>query len=108
MAIPDQAARANFRNFREFYPYYLGEHANRTCRQLHFIGSSLVLLLLAIAVVARRPALLLLVPVVGYGFAWVGHFYFERNKPATFTHPLWSLRGDWLMWWQMLIGRIAW
>ncbi len=102
---PDPQPR--FSDFAKFYPYYLGEHANRRCRQLHFAGTSLVIVLLIAAVLSGRPGLLLALPVVGYGFAWVGHYYFERNRPATFTHPLWSLRGDFLMWWQLLTGRLA-
>ena len=92
--------------FRAFYAFYLGEHANRTCRRLHFVGTSLVLVSVAIAVVTRRPQLLWLAPIVGYGFAWVGHFAFEKNRPATFQRPLFSLAGDWVMYWQMLTGRI--
>ena len=73
---------------------------------LHFIGSSVVLLLIFSAVLTRRWGLLLLVPLVGYGFAWVGHFYFEKNRPATFTYPLYSLAGDWVMFWQLLTRQI--
>ena len=95
-----------FANLAEFYPYYLGEHANRTCRRLHFVGSSLGLLILAYALITGTYWLIALALVQGYAFAWVGHFFFEHNKPATFKYPLLSLRGDWLMWWQMLTGRI--
>lgn len=97
-----------YRTFKEFYPFYLGEHANRTCRRLHFAGSSLVLLLLAMAIVTGELQLLWLLPVVGYGFAWVGHFFFEHNRPATFKYPLFSLMGDWVMFRDMLTGRVAW
>lgn len=95
-----------YSNFREFYPYYLGEHAHRTSRRLHFIGTSLVLGFLVAALVTRNAWWLLAMPLAGYGFAWVGHFFFEHNRPATFTHPLWSLMGDWVMYRDMLIGRI--
>lgn len=95
-----------YSNFREFYPYYLGEHSHRTSRRLHFIGTSLVLGFLAAALVTRNAWWLLAMPLAGYGFAWVGHFFFEHNRPATFTHPLWSLMGDWVMYRDMLIGRI--
>ncbi len=95
-----------FTRFSEFYPFYLGEHRNRTCRRLHFVGSSLVLLLLAKVIFTGWWAGLLLVPVVGYGFAWVGHFVFEKNRPATFKYPLYSLMGDWVMWKDMLTGKI--
>ncbi|TXK60573.1 DUF962 domain-containing protein [Alkalisalibacterium limincola] len=96
-----------FDSFSEFYPYYLAEHADRTCRRLHFIGSALVLVVLAL-VIARvlGPWWLLAIPVIGYGFAWAGHFFFEHNRPATFSHPLYSLAGDWVMFRDMLVGRI--
>jgi len=97
-----------YQTFREFYPFYLQEHANSTCRRLHFIGSCLVLLLLATVLVTGELKLLWLVPVVGYGFAWVGHFFYEHNRPATFKYPLFSLMGDWVMFRDMLTGRVAW
>lgn len=96
----------HFANFSEFYPFYLGEHANRTCRRLHFTGSLLVLLTALYAVVTSSWALFLLLPVIGYGFAWIGHFFFEKNRPATFTHPFYSLAGDWVMFRDVLTGRI--
>jgi hypothetical protein len=95
-----------YRSFKEFYPFYLSEHSDRTCRRLHFVGSTLVLLLLVWIIVTANAWLLLAVPVIGYGFAWVGHFYFERNTPATFTYPLYSLIGDWVMWKDILAGKI--
>lgn len=96
-----------YTSFREFYPYYLSEHRDPTCRRLHFIGSALIVLLV-IAVIAQllSPWWLLAVPLIGYGFAWVGHFFFEHNRPATFTYPLYSLAGDWVMFRDILIGRI--
>lgn len=97
-----------YQTFREFYPFYQKEHSNSTCRRLHFAGSSIVLLLLATAMVTGELALLWLLPVVGYGFAWVGHFFFEHNRPATFKYPLFSLMGDWVMFRDMLTGRVAW
>ena len=95
-----------FASFREFYPFYLSEHRNATCRRLHFAGTTLVVLLLVAALWTRLWWLLALVPIAGYGFAWVGHFAFEKNRPATFQHPLYSLVGDWVMYWQLLTGRI--
>ena len=98
-----------FGSFREFYPFYLGEHANVACRRLHFVGSTLVLLVIALVVAAvLSPWWLLAIPVIGYGFAWVGHFFFEHNKPATFSHPFYSFAGDWVMYAQILTGRIRW
>lgn len=95
-----------FDSFRSFYPFYLEEHRNPVCRRLHFIGTTLVLLVIAWSAWRREPLWLLLAPVVGYGFAWVGHFAFEKNRPATFKYPLYSLIGDWVMWKDMLVGRI--
>jgi len=95
-----------FRNFAEFYPYYLEEHSDVNCRRLHFVGSLLVILVALYAIVTAKFLYLLLLPVIGYGFAWVGHYGFEKNRPATFKHPLYSLMGDWVMFRDMLIGRI--
>ena len=95
-----------FASFREFYPYYLGEHANRSSRRLHFIGSCGVIVLVLAAAAARDPRWLLAALACGYGFAWVGHFFFERNRPATFRHPLYSLLGDWVMFRDIVVGRI--
>ena len=95
-----------FETFAQFYPFYLGEHANRTCRRLHFIGSLGVLVLVALAVLSGNAWWLLLAPLIGYGCAWVGHFYFEKNRPATFTHPWYSLLGDWRMFADILRGRV--
>lgn len=97
-----------YANFREFYPHYLAEHGNRTSRRLHFIDSCGVLALLAVSILQRDPRWLVAVPVCGYGFAWAGHFFFEHNRPATFRHPLWSLMGDWVMFKDILTGRIRW
>lgn len=91
-----------YKCFADFYPFYLSQHQDKTCRWLHFIGSSLVLLLLVGAIVTHDGWLLWFIPIVGYGFAWVGHFIFEKNRPATFQYPLYSLMGDWVMFAQML------
>jgi hypothetical protein len=96
-----------YASFKDFYPFYLGEHRNRTCRRLHFFGSSLVLLTLAYALFTGLLWSLLLMPLFGYGFAWIGHFFFEKNRPATFTHPFYSFMGDWAMYRDILTGRIA-
>jgi len=97
-----------YQTFTEFYPFYLNEHRNVTCRRLHFLGSTIVIALIVAALVTQEWSLLWLLPVVGYGFAWVGHFFFEHNRPATFKYPLFSLMGDWVMFRDMLTGRIAW
>ena len=96
-----------FRSFAEFYPYYLGEHSNPTCRRLHFVGTSLAIALLAYTIASGKWLLLLAVPLAGYGFAWVGHFFFEKNRPATFTYPLYSLLGDFAMFRDILRGKIS-
>ena len=95
-----------YSSFREFYPFYLSEHRNQTCRRLHFVGSSLGLVCLAAAIATRSFWLILLGMFIGYAFAWVGHFFFEKNQPATFSHPLYSFAGDWVMFRDILTGRI--
>jgi len=96
-----------YSNFREFYPFYLSEHVNRTCRRLHFVGTSLVIVVVVVAIVKTDARWLLLAPIAGYGFAWIGHFFFEKNRPATFTHPLYSFAGDWVMFWDILNRRVS-
>src|SRR4249920_2864611 len=96
-----------FASFGDFYPFYLGEHSHPTCRRLHFFGSTGVLLIVALAIVGiLSPIWWLAAPLCGYGFAWVGHFFFEKNKPATFSHPFYSFAGDWVMYKDMLTGKI--
>lgn len=95
-----------YRTLGEFYPFYLGEHSNRISRRLHFVGTSIGLVLFISAVVTQIWWLIAAGFVQGYAFAWVGHFFFERNKPATFVYPWLSLLGDWRMWWEMLTGKI--
>jgi hypothetical protein len=96
-----------YTRFRDFYAFYLSEHADRMCRRLHFVGTLLVIVIMLLAVMERDARWLLLAPLVGYGFAWVGHFFFEKNRPATFRYPLWSLAGDWVMFLDILRGRIT-
>ncbi|MDE2069694.1 MAG: DUF962 domain-containing protein [Gammaproteobacteria bacterium] len=95
-----------FADFRRFYGFYLSEHRNRSNRRLHFIGSGLVLLTLIGVLVSHWWWGFILMPVFGYGFAWVGHFFFEKNRPATFKYPLRSLAGDWVMFRDILLRRI--
>ena len=92
--------------FANFYPSYLTELANRTSRRLHFTGTSLAVVLLVSALGTNLWWLVGVALVQGYAFAWVGHFFFEHNKPATFKYPLYSLMGDWRLWWEMLTGKI--
>ena len=95
-----------YESFREFYPFYLSEHANPTCRRLHFVGTTLVIAFLATAFLTRNAWWLLGALVAGYGFAWIGHFFFEHNRPATFTYPVYSFIGDWVMFKDLLTGKI--
>ena len=97
-----------YKTFKDFYPFYLGEHTNAVCRRLHFSGSSLIIALIVYAAISGAWNLLWFIPVIGYGFAWIGHFFFEHNRPATFKYPFFSLLGDWVMFKDMLIGRVRW
>jgi hypothetical protein len=101
---PTEAAATRIATFREFWPFYVREHSRSITRALHFIGSTLVLAIAAAAVVTGRPWLFLLTPVVGYGFAWIGHFGFEKNRPATFKYPVYSFFADWVMYGKILSG----
>jgi hypothetical protein len=95
-----------FTSFGDFYPYYLAEHRNQTCRRLHFLGTSLVILALGVIVLTGSWLGLIALPVAGYGPAWAGHFFFEHNRPATFRYPAYSLAGDFVMYWHTLTGRL--
>ncbi|MEM9045424.1 MAG: DUF962 domain-containing protein [Pseudomonadota bacterium] len=94
--------KEEFKSFAEFYPYYLAEHSDATSRKLHYIGTSLAMGLLIYALVTGSWALLIAVPVAGYLFAWIGHMVFEKNKPATFRYPFWSLLGDFRMYFEAI------
>jgi hypothetical protein len=95
-----------YQSFREFYPFYLSEHANPTCRRLHFVGTTLVIAFLATAFLTRNGWWFVGALVAGYGCAWIGHFFFEHNRPATFTYPVYSFIGDWVMFKDLLTGKI--
>ncbi|MFA3792847.1 Mpo1-like protein [Aliiglaciecola sp. SL4] len=99
-------AEKEYTSFSQFYPFYLREHQNTVCRRLHFVGSFLILITLAFIVSTGQWQYLILLPFLGYGFAWVGHFFFEHNRPATFIYPLYSFLGDWVMFKDMLTGKI--
>ncbi len=92
--------------FKEFYPFYLSEHSNKVCRLMHFIGTTLVLALLIYGVATEQYKLLWFLPVAGYGFAWIGHFVFEKNRPASFKQPFFSFIGDWVMYAQIWLGKV--
>jgi hypothetical protein len=97
----------HFASFAEFYPFYLEEHRNRVSRRLHFVGSLGVIGFLAMALATGDWLWLPAAVVCGYGFAWVGHFFFEKNRPATFRHPIYSLMGDWVMFKDICVGKIS-
>jgi hypothetical protein len=104
---PPQGA-LRFATFSEFYPYYLQQHENRTARRLHVLGTALAIVLTICAGLTGRWLLLPAALVAGYAFAWIGHFFFEHNSPATFRHPLYSLRGDFKLLREVLSGRLRW
>jgi len=95
----------SFRSFTEFYPFYLGEHTNATCRRLHFIGTTIAAILLLATLATQHWWLIGVALAEAYASAWVGHYFFEHNKPATFKYPLFSFIGDWRMWWDVLMQR---
>jgi hypothetical protein len=97
---------ARIQSFREFYPYYLSEHSKASTRALHYVGTTLFFVLLLTGLWRQQWYYFALLPVVGYGFAWAGHFFVEKNKPATFQYPLWSLASDFVMYFQWLSGRL--
>ena len=99
-------ADKRIQTFEAFWPYYVGEHRDPTCRVLHYIGSSCALVFLALTILVS-PWFLLAGVVSGYAFAWIGHFFVEKNKPATFTYPLWSLAADWKMYGLFITGKMA-
>jgi len=105
MEVPAMSEK-RIETWDEFWPFYVLEHSLPACRALHFIGSSLSLVVLAAGIFVN-PWLLLAAPIVGYGFAWIGHFFIEKNKPASFKYPLWSFLADWKMWALMLTGRMG-
>lgn len=94
----------NIPSFEKFYPFYIGQHANVTNRRLHYVGTSLTILVFVYAILSQALSKLPFCLLIGYGFAWVGHFFFEKNKPATFTYPGWSLRADFKMWKEITMG----
>ena len=95
-----------YKSFDEFWPFYLGEHSKPVTRMLHFVGTSLALVDVVCAIALKDARFLLLAPVSAYGCAWVSHFFLEKNRPATFTYPLWSLRGDFRMYRLTCLGRM--
>jgi hypothetical protein len=97
---------ARLQSFEAFWPFYLGEHSLPATRWFHFVGSWVALINVLTAVLTLTPWYLLGALLSGYAFAWVSHFFIEKNRPATFTYPLWSFAADWKMWAMMLTGRL--
>jgi hypothetical protein len=95
-----------YRSFRDFWPHYLREHAKPKTRAMHYAGTTLVVLVAIAALLTGNWWILLAMPLAGYGFAWASHAAIERNRPATFTYPTWSLMADFKMWWLWLTGRL--
>ncbi len=96
----------DFATFEDFWPHYLNEHANRTNRALHAAGTTAAIAMLGVAAAKRDWKLAALAPLLGYGPAWAGHFFLEKNRPTTFSHPVWSLRADLKMAGLMLQGKL--
>jgi hypothetical protein len=97
----------SFSSVGAFYPFYLSQHQVRWNRRLHFVGTTLVLLLVVASVALHSGWPVVALPLAGYGFAWIGHFFFEKNRPATFTHPIYSLICDFRMYWDIWRGRVS-
>ena len=104
--MSDPSTDKKFTTFADFYLFYLSEHSNQTSRRLHFVGTSIGFILIVSAILTRTPMLILYGVLQGYVFAWVGHFFFEHNRPATFKYPFYSFAGDWRMWADVLTGKI--
>ncbi len=100
------ASEKKYRSFNEFYPYYLTEHANNKNRLLHFVGTLLLLVSLVVGIFTGNGLFFILIPLLGYGFAWFGHFFIEKNRPATFTYPFYSLASDFVMFWDIITGQL--
>lgn len=98
-------AERQYKSFREFYPYYLTEHNKRGTRITHFMGTALFLLMMLSAILTGNAWYILYGAIFAYGWAWIGHFFIEKNKPATFQYPLWSLISDFKLYFQILSGK---
>jgi hypothetical protein len=101
-------AAVRYDKFAQFYPYYLSQHEHKLCRRAHFLGTTSAIAAVVQYVVSPDPWWLLLAVVSGYGGAWIGHFFYEKNRPATFGHPWYSFCADWVMYWEMLTGKLSW
>ena len=99
------SSEREYQSLKDFYPFYLSQHLNGTCRTLHFVGTSLLIISFLTFLITWYWVYLAIIPVLGYGFAWVGHYFFEKNKPATFQYPGYSLASDFIMYWDLLTGK---
>ena len=95
-----------FKSFADFWPHYLSEHSKSATRVMHYLGTLAATVFLVLTIAAGKWWLFPIALVPGYAFAWAGHFFIEKNRPATFTHPLWSFMADWKMLALMLTGRL--
>ena len=102
---PKDGSAERYASFEAFYPFYIHHHANPVCCRIHVVGTALVILAFMMFVLTLNPWWLLAMPLLGYGFAWVGHFFFEKNRPATFKYPLWSLMGDFRLFFETVTGK---
>lgn len=96
-----------YTTFAEFWPFYLREHSKPRTRALHYVGTTLVVVLAIFALATANWWVLVALPIAGYFVAWIAHFGVEKNRPATFTYPAWSLKADFKMWWLWLTGRLG-
>lgn len=104
--MSDLQENQSYKSFRDFWPFYLGEHSMPQCRTQHFLGSSIAAAFFFVAMVTGHLTWIFLSLIVGYGCAWWGHFVFEKNTPATFKYPIYSFMGDWKMFWMMMVGTL--
>ena len=99
--------KKQYQSLKEFYPFYLSQHQNKTSRMLHFIGTSLFIFIFFGSFIFHEVTILLFSPILAYGFAWIGHFFFEKNKPAAFKDPIKAKIADWIMLFDILRGKIT-
>ncbi len=105
MLLKQLHMKKQYQSLKEFYPFYLSQHQNKTSRMLHFIGTSLFVFMFFGSFIFHEVTILLFSPILAYGFAWIGHFFFEKNKPATFQYPLYSLASDFILYFEILSGK---